>query len=31
VDDQIVRVVDFGHCPWVIPAASSIQFLDASA
>jgi RNA polymerase sigma-70 factor (ECF subfamily) len=31
VDDQIVRVVDFGHCPWVIPAASSIHFIDASA
>jgi len=31
VDGRIVRVADFGHCPWVTPPSSSIHFVDASA
>jgi RNA polymerase sigma-70 factor (ECF subfamily) len=27
-DGRVVRVADFGHCPWVIPAAVSIQLTE---
>jgi RNA polymerase sigma-70 factor (ECF subfamily) len=28
-DGRVVRVADFGHCPWVIPAAVSIQLSES--
>jgi RNA polymerase sigma-70 factor (ECF subfamily) len=29
VDQHIVRVLDFVHCPWVLPAASSVVVTDS--
>ena len=30
IDNQIVRIVDYRHCPWVLPAAFSVLVADAS-
>ncbi len=30
VDQHIVRIADFAHCPWVLPAASSVVLADPS-
>jgi len=30
VDQHIVRIADFAHCPWVLPAASSVMVADLS-
>jgi hypothetical protein len=29
VDQQIVRVLDLLHCPWILPAASSVVVADS--
>ena len=30
IDQQIVRIVDFAHCPWVLPAATSVVEAEGS-
>src|SRR6266404_5403610 len=30
VDQHSVRIADFAHCPWVLPAASSVMVADLS-
>jgi len=30
IDQRIVRIVDYGHCPWVLPAATSVVVADPS-
>jgi RNA polymerase sigma-70 factor (ECF subfamily) len=30
IDQQIVRIVDYAHCPWVLPAATSVIVADRS-
>jgi RNA polymerase sigma-70 factor (ECF subfamily) len=30
VDEQIVRIVDYAHCAWVLPAANSVIMSDLS-
>ena len=30
IDQQIVRIVDFAHCPWVLPAATSVVVAEGS-
>src|SRR5438445_5418690 len=30
LDQQIVRIVDFAHCPWVLPAATSVVVAEGS-
>jgi RNA polymerase sigma-70 factor (ECF subfamily) len=30
VDQQILRIVDYAHCPWVLPAATSVLLADPS-
>jgi len=29
VDQRIVRIVDYAHCPWVLPAVTSVVVADA--
>jgi RNA polymerase sigma-70 factor, ECF subfamily len=30
IDQHIVGIVDYGHCPWVLPAATSVVMADRS-
>jgi RNA polymerase sigma-70 factor (ECF subfamily) len=30
IDQQIVRIADYAHCPWVLPAAASVVMADRS-
>jgi RNA polymerase sigma-70 factor, ECF subfamily len=30
IDHQIVRIADYWHCPWVLPAAASVVIADPS-
>ncbi len=30
IDQHIVRIVDFAHCPWVLPAATSVVMTEGS-
>jgi RNA polymerase sigma-70 factor (ECF subfamily) len=30
IDQHVVRIVDFAHCPWVLPAATSVVIADRS-
>jgi RNA polymerase sigma-70 factor (ECF subfamily) len=30
IDHQVVRIVDYAHCPWVLPAATSVVLGGAS-
>jgi RNA polymerase sigma-70 factor, ECF subfamily len=30
IDQHIVRIVDYAHCPWVLPAATSVIVADRS-
>jgi RNA polymerase sigma-70 factor (ECF subfamily) len=30
LDQHILRIVDYAHCPWVLPAATSVLLADAS-
>jgi RNA polymerase sigma-70 factor, ECF subfamily len=30
IDQHIVRIVDYAHCPWVLPAATSVVVSDRS-
>jgi RNA polymerase sigma-70 factor, ECF subfamily len=30
IDQRIVRIADYGHCPWVLPAVASVLMADAS-
>jgi RNA polymerase sigma-70 factor (ECF subfamily) len=30
VDQRILRIVDYAHCPWVLPAAASVVLADPS-
>jgi RNA polymerase sigma-70 factor (ECF subfamily) len=30
IDQQIARILDFAHCPWVLPAATSVVVANAS-
>jgi RNA polymerase sigma-70 factor (ECF subfamily) len=30
VDQHILRIVDYAHCPWVLPAAASVALADPS-
>jgi RNA polymerase sigma-70 factor (ECF subfamily) len=30
IDQHIVRIVDYGHCPWILPAATSVVLADLS-
>jgi len=30
IDEHIVRIVDYAHCPWVLPAATSVVMADPS-
>jgi RNA polymerase sigma-70 factor (ECF subfamily) len=30
IDQHIVRIVDYAHCPWVLPAAASVVMADPS-
>ena len=30
IDQHIVRIVDYAHCPWVLPAATSVVVADRS-
>ena len=30
VDQHIIRIVDYAHCPWVLPAATSVVVADHS-
>ena len=27
-DDFIVRIVDYWHCPWILPEAAAVTYLD---
>jgi hypothetical protein len=28
MDQRIVRIVDYAHCPWVLPEATSVVLID---
>ena len=28
IDQHVVRIVDYAHCPWVLPAATSVDLAD---
>jgi RNA polymerase sigma-70 factor, ECF subfamily len=30
VDDRVVRIVDYEHCPWVLPAANAVSVLGTT-
>ncbi len=30
IDQHIVRIVDYAHCPWILPAATSVVVADRS-
>jgi RNA polymerase sigma-70 factor (ECF subfamily) len=30
IDQHIVRIVDYAHCPWILPAATSVIVADPS-
>jgi RNA polymerase sigma-70 factor (ECF subfamily) len=30
LDQHILRIVDYAHCPWVLPAATSVLLADPS-
>jgi RNA polymerase sigma-70 factor (ECF subfamily) len=30
IDQRIVRIVDYAHCPWILPAATSVVMADPS-
>jgi len=30
IDQHIARIVDYWHCPWVLPAAASVVIADPS-
>jgi RNA polymerase sigma-70 factor (ECF subfamily) len=30
IDQRIVRIADYGHCPWVLPAVASVVMADPS-
>jgi RNA polymerase sigma-70 factor (ECF subfamily) len=30
IDQHIARIVDYWHCPWVLPAAASVVMADPS-
>jgi RNA polymerase sigma-70 factor (ECF subfamily) len=30
IDQRIVRIVDYGHCPWILPAATSVVVAERS-
>jgi hypothetical protein len=29
IDDRIVRIADYLHCPWILTAAASFDVVDA--